>query len=166
MPPEPSAEALAEAEAALADAEAAELARVADETAAEAEDEAVLDLIAAEMGAPDPIDDYEIMLVEESNIEDAPVAEAPPMVEPEMVEPEVALAPEPIAEPAPPPPVVAPVAPEVSVAAPPAPEPAMEVSLGSTIIASGLVRKPSTAANDPLAPIRRMSQAEKIAFFS
>ena len=42
----------------------------------------------------------------------------------------------------------------------------MEVSLGSTIIASGLVRKPNTAANDPLAPIRRMSQAEKIAFFS
>jgi hypothetical protein len=27
-------------------------------------------------------------------------------------------------------------------------------------------QKPSAAANDPLAPIRRMSQAEKIAFFS
>jgi hypothetical protein len=29
-----------------------------------------------------------------------------------------------------------------------------------------MLRKPVTAANDPLAPIRRMSQAEKIAFFS
>jgi hypothetical protein len=48
----------------------------------------------------------------------------------------------------------------------PRPAPAMEISLGASIIASGLVRKPSTAANDPLAPIRRMSQAEKIAFFS
>jgi len=28
------------------------------------------------------------------------------------------------------------------------------------------VRKPRAAANDPLAPIRRMSQAERIAFFS
>ena len=45
------------------------------------------------------------------------------------------------------------------------PEPALEVSLGSSIIASGLVRRP-VAANDPLAPIRRMSQAEKVAFFS
>jgi len=29
-----------------------------------------------------------------------------------------------------------------------------------------MLRKPVTPANDPLAPIRRMSQAEKIAFFS
>jgi hypothetical protein len=42
----------------------------------------------------------------------------------------------------------------------------MEVSLRSAIIASGIVKKPAAAANDPLAPIRRMSQAEKIAFFS
>ena len=41
-----------------------------------------------------------------------------------------------------------------------------EVSLGASIIASGIVRRPLVAANDPLAPIRRMSQAEKIAFFS
>ena len=41
-----------------------------------------------------------------------------------------------------------------------------EISLGSSIIASGIVRRPVVAANDPLAPIRRMSQAEKIAFFS
>jgi hypothetical protein len=45
-------------------------------------------------------------------------------------------------------------------------EPAMEPSLGSTIIAHGLLQPAKVPANDPLAPIRRMSQAEKIAFFS
>ena len=49
---------------------------------------------------------------------------------------------------------------------PVAPEPAAEPSLGSSLIASGILRKRNIAANDPLAPIRRMSQAEKIAFFS
>jgi hypothetical protein len=43
--------------------------------------------------------------------------------------------------------------------------PSPEPSLGATILASGIVQKPR-AANDPLAPIRRMTQAEKIAFFS
>ena len=38
--------------------------------------------------------------------------------------------------------------------------------LGSTILASGMLKKPARSLNDPLAPIRRMSQAEKIAFFS
>jgi hypothetical protein len=42
----------------------------------------------------------------------------------------------------------------------------LEVSLGSTLIANGIVRRPHAAGLDPLAPIRRMSQAEKIAFFS
>jgi hypothetical protein len=41
-----------------------------------------------------------------------------------------------------------------------------EPSLGSSLIARGILRKPNIPANDPLAPIRRMSQAEKIAFFS
>ncbi len=40
-----------------------------------------------------------------------------------------------------------------------------EQSLGATILASGMLQKPR-AANDPLGPIRRMTQAEKIAFFS
>lgn len=44
--------------------------------------------------------------------------------------------------------------------------PLSEPSLGATILASGMLQKPRTAANDPLAPIRRMTQAEKIAFFS
>jgi hypothetical protein len=41
-----------------------------------------------------------------------------------------------------------------------------EASLGATILASGILQKPRAAANDPMAPIRRMTQAEKIAFFS
>jgi hypothetical protein len=44
--------------------------------------------------------------------------------------------------------------------------PAVEMSLGSSILASGMFSKPAKPANDPLAPIRRMSQVEKIAFFS
>lgn len=46
------------------------------------------------------------------------------------------------------------------VAAAPAP------TLGESLIASGIVAKPVSPRSDPLAPIRRMSQAEKVAFFS
>lgn len=49
---------------------------------------------------------------------------------------------------------------------PPMPSPLPEPSLGATILASGILQRPRTAANDALAPIRRMTQAEKIAFFS
>ena len=121
---------------------------------ADARDDALLDMIAMEMGAPDPIDDDEIA---QAAAEQARLAKPGP-VAPVMV----ATAPEPIA--APPAPV------QELVQAPPAPAPvpapAVEMSLGSSLIASGMLRKPVTAANDPLAPIRRMSQAEKIAFFS
>jgi hypothetical protein len=56
----------------------------------------------------------------------------------------------------------------------PAPEPepisippsAPELSLGSSLIANGIVQRPRASRPDPLAPIRRMSQTEKIAFFS
>ncbi|MEH2561276.1 hypothetical protein [Bradyrhizobium sp. AZCC 2289] len=148
----PAAElASAEAEAALAQAEAAEVAEVTD-AAADAHDEAMLDLIAQEMGAPDEfeIDDTATMIAEEAHITELAPAEF-----------EIA-APEPIiAEPAEP---VAEMPAQAAVEA--APEPAIEMSLGSSIIASGMLRKPNVAANDPLAPIRRMSQAEKIAFFS
>ena len=48
----------------------------------------------------------------------------------------------------------------------PTPSPLPSPSLGATILASGIVQKPRPAANDALAPIRRMTQAEKIAFFS
>ncbi|WP_458760264.1 hypothetical protein ACSVBT_05535 [Afipia sp. TerB] len=45
------------------------------------------------------------------------------------------------------------------------PRPADE-SLGASLIASGIVPKPAAPKVDPLAPIRRMTQIEKIAFFS
>jgi hypothetical protein len=48
----------------------------------------------------------------------------------------------------------------------PKPAPMPQPSLGASLIANGIVRRPDTSAADPLAPIRRMSQAEKIAFFS
>ncbi|WP_407151518.1 hypothetical protein [Bradyrhizobium sp. ORS 86] len=174
----PTADAFAKAEAALAEAEAAEVARVADEAAADAQDEAVLDLIAMEMGAPDPIDDDEAMLIAEMRAAEAMAAEpeiAVPALNTELLQaaepaPELARTPEPILEPQ-----LAADARIAEATANPAatqadletiPAPATDVSLGSTIIASGLVKRPSAAANDPLAPIRRMSQVEKIAFFS
>ncbi|WOH53990.1 hypothetical protein [Bradyrhizobium sp. sBnM-33] len=123
----------------------------ADAQDADAQDEAVLDMIAMEMGAPDPISDEEIA---EAIAEQVRLAEPAPIAA-NMV----AKAPEPAATPSPP------VQQMVQPAAP-APVPTVEVSLGSTLIASGMLRKPVAAANDPLAPIRRMSQAEKIAFFS
>lgn len=45
-------------------------------------------------------------------------------------------------------------------------KPSYEPSLGSTLIANGLLPRKPVAANDPLTPIRRMTQPEKIAFFS
>ena len=50
----------------------------------------------------------------------------------------------------------------------PQPEPARvpQPSLGASLIADRIVRRPDPSVIDPLAPIRRMSQAEKIAFFS
>ncbi len=131
---------------------------------ADAQDEALLDMIAMEMGAPDPIDD-EIA---------EPIAEEVRPAQPAPIVPAiVATVPEPVAAPVPPPVqrvvqvVPSPPLPAAAPAAvPAAPAPAVEMSLGSSLIASGMLRKPVTAANDPLAPIRRMSQAEKIAFFS
>ncbi|CAN7327226.1 hypothetical protein LJR220_002876 [Bradyrhizobium sp. LjRoot220] len=181
----------AEAVVSQADAALEEVGTAAMETAdaveltaeaADAHDEAVLDMIAMEMGAPDPIDDDEFVepevqhahvaapMAEEARIA-GPMVEEAHLVEPPPIEPEaVAEVAEPaLPEPVPPEPMAAaaerPVQPPPQPVAQAVPEPALEVSLGSSIIASGLVRRP-IAANDPLAPIRRMSQAEKIAFFS
>jgi hypothetical protein len=96
-----------------------------------AHDEAVLDLIALEMAAPDF---------------DEPDIAGTDVIETNSAEPDI-----------------------VSQAAePPQPEPApvAQPSLGASLIANGIVRRPDTSYADPLAPIRRMSQAEKIAFFS
>ena len=149
--------ALAAAEVALAEAEAVELARATEEAAADAHDEAVLDMIAMEMGAPDPfeVEDATATVAEHMPIE--PEAPAEPEIAPLAPEFAAALL-EPQAELPPQPTFVAPPEPQF--------EPQVEISLGSSIIASGIVKKPTVAANDPLAPIRRMSQAEKIAFFS
>jgi hypothetical protein len=147
----PAAEAPIEADAMPEVIESGEAVELTAE-AADAHDDAVLDMIAMEMGAADPFDADEFA---EPVVEEALAAEPPP-VAPDVV----AQLPEPVA---------APVEPPIQLAAQPAvttPEPALEISLGSSIIASGIVRRPVVAANDPLAPIRRMRQAEKIAFFS
>jgi len=148
------------AEVAAAEEAAVEQAAVQDAAPQDADalDEAVLDMIAMEMGAPDPISDDEIA---EAIAEQVAAAEPAPIL-PAIV----ANAPEPVAAPAPPPVQQVLQPPPTPPAAAPAPAPSVEMSLGSSLIASGMVRRPVTAANDPLAPIRRMSQVEKIAFFS
>lgn len=140
----------AEATAAAADAHAA------DAQAADAHDEAVLDMVALEMAAVDPFD-----IDDPSDTDNIEVAELPP--EDPVV---VARQPEPPAAPA-----IAPSLQPSPQASPQAsreasPEPSSEPSLGSTLIANGILRKPNASGPDPLAPIRRLSQAEKIAFFS
>lgn len=50
-----------------------------------------------------------------------------------------------------------------------APEPVAPASmstLGESLIANGIIARPASPRSDPLAPIRRMSQAERVAFFS
>jgi len=136
-------------------AEAADVTAGAEDMTAEvahadAHDDAVLDMVAAAMSAPDvsDIDDpYE------AGADELSVA-ALPAAEPEMAAPAA-------------PPILLPDEP-AAYQAPlqPADEAAPEPSLGSALIESGILRKPSTPGADPLAPIRRMSQAEKIAFFS
>jgi hypothetical protein len=98
-----------------------------------AHDEAVLDLIALEMAAPD---------FGEPDIAGIDVMETN-SAEPDIVS-QVAEPPE----------------------SQPEPAPVAQPSLGASLIANGIVRRPDTSYADPLAPIRRMSQAEKIAFFS
>ncbi|MFC0239788.1 hypothetical protein [Rhodopseudomonas telluris] len=67
-------------------------------------------------------------------------------------------------------PVAAPVAVPVMTAAPPvtaaAPATGAHASLGAALLASGVVGQPFQSRSDALAPLRRMSQPEKIAFFS
>ena len=135
-----------------------------DEVEADADDEALLDLVAMEMAAPDGGDDFDVM---EPEFEQAPVAAAK-LVEPEKALPAAeaaAMVEQPQAIHAPPRPAAEPRRDPPPEPRPPREAPA-ELSLGSTIIESGILRRPSIPANDPLAPIRRMSQTEKIALFS
>ncbi len=126
---------------------------------ADAEDEAVLDVVAMEMSAPDPDDAGDFSEPVAEIAEDVPMhVTMPPVVEPiaRAVKPELP----PVAAQAPT------LQPSLHLVSSAAPEAEDEPSLGSTLIASGILRKPNIPANDPLAPIRRMSQAEKIALFS
>jgi hypothetical protein len=118
----------------------------ATDTAAEAAyDDAMLDLIALEMAAPDPTE------ADDAYTEaDEILAAGPPPADPVVVAGKA----EPMA------------APPQPTAIQPSPEASLERSLGSALIANGIVRRPNASGPDPLAPIRRMSQAEKIAFFS
>jgi hypothetical protein len=123
-------------------------------------DDAMLDLVALEMAAPDPADTEELAetALDETPVEEIRAAEPPRATEPEIV----ARPPEPAPTPATRPMFHS--APE----RPPEPstERSAELSLGSTLIANGIVRRPIALKSDPLAPIRRMSQTEKIALFS
>jgi hypothetical protein len=128
-----------------------------DDEAADADDDAMLDLIAAEMSAPDVSDAH----LEFDDPEMAP--EGSYAVEPEPIAPVEPMAAAPMAAP-----VIESAATAALRVAPvraePPPQPEPEPSIGSTLIADGLLRK--HAANDPLAALRRLSQAEKIALFS
>jgi hypothetical protein len=145
--------------------------------AADAHDDAVLAMVALEMAAPDSSDtgdtfekDTDEIYIEKSAVADLEII--PARAEPQNPEPP---APEPIAVPASPPAIQLLVQPSVqplvqppfeTTSLEPSPEPSSEPSLGSSLVASGIVRRPKASVSDPLAPIRRMSQAEKIAFFS
>ncbi|SDR84024.1 hypothetical protein [Bradyrhizobium canariense] len=157
-----------DAPAAMADTAVEVVTSEVADMAADAHDEAVLDMIAMEMAAPDASDlDAEAPLPEMHRAD-------PPLPEPEVAvsvpEPPAAMAVVPVMPPSPAPP---PLQPSLDSAADrlakpsydSSPEPADEPSLGSTLVASGILRKP-ISASDPLAPIRRLSQAEKIALFS
>lgn len=116
----------------------------------DAGDEAVLDMVAAEMAAPDSDEAYvpaEFRTYQNEAFEAEGTGSEPvkPIVT-EQPEPRAALA----------------VQRSVEVSTSPLAQP----SLGSSLLANGIVQRPRISKLDPLAPIRRMSQAEKIAFFS
>jgi hypothetical protein len=123
-------------------------------------DDAMLDLVALEMAAPDPAEPDEPA---EAYIDDTAIEET-----------SAAASPQPaiLAQQPDPAPAIQPKLQSVSsseLSARPAPEPSLEPlepSLGSSLIANGIVRRPALSNSDPLAPIRRMSQLEKIALFS
>jgi hypothetical protein len=133
------------AEATVAPAQASDETVEAVDVTAEAPDaydDALLDMVALEMAAPDPADPDDTFDTDSDEIH---VVDQPP------ADPVIAASnPEPMAA-APPPLTI---------------QPSLQLSLGSTLIANGIVRRPDASVSDPLAPIRRMSQAEKIAFFS
>jgi hypothetical protein len=158
-----AAEPVAEADAPIASV----VDTIEDVADADALDEAMLDLIAAEMSAPQPLED-DIEFVDAAPPAPEFGERAPYVTEPDVEMVDAVAAP--VAPAAPP----EPRQPAPSAIVAPATEPAVaptrvgeaEASIGSAVLASGILNKPKPPANDPLAPIRRMSQAERIAFFS
>jgi hypothetical protein len=153
-----------EAETALADTAPAEM----SPEEADAHDEAVLEMVAIEMAAPDPDEVHDMPFGSAVGESEPHHVTTPPIVEPLIP---IARAPDPepltpVARQEPMQPAAPTLQPVFRPSPPVAPEPVTKPSLGSSLIASGILRKPNIPANDPLAPIRRMSQAEKIAFFS
>ena len=114
-------------------------------------------MVALEMAAVDPFD-----IDDPSDTDNIEAAELPPEDPVVVAEPPAAPAIAPSLQPSPQ------ASPQASREGSPEPssEPSSEPSLGSTLIANGILRKPNASGPDPLAPIRRLSQAEKIAFFS
>jgi hypothetical protein len=123
----------------------------------DAQDDAVLRMVALEMAAPDPSD---IDLPADTAHDEIDVTVSPP------ADPVLVAQPGPTAVPALSPSLQTSLQPSLQPPLQASPEPSPEPSLGSALLASGLLRKPNASHSDPLAPIRRMSQAEKIAFFS
>jgi hypothetical protein len=124
-------------------------------------DEALLDMVALEMAALDPadIDVFPDITITADEIHAAEVPTVEPITSPPAEPIIVREKPEPMAAPAA-------IRASLQCSLESSRESSREISLGSTLIANGIVRKPVTSESDPLAPIRRMSQAEKIAFFS
>ena len=176
-PMAPTAEAV-ESRTEVADPATADVAsevQDADVQDADAHDDAVLDMVAFEMAAPDPADadespyneTYDIHASRETQASDETEAsgaieasretrasdEAPAAAFSSGESIMVAERPEPVSAPN--------IQPAPAASIDPSPEP----SLGSSLIASGILQG-RASRSDPLAPIRRMSQAEKIAFFS
>jgi hypothetical protein len=167
-----------EAEASVGTAEA--FADPAD--AYDAQDETVLDMIAAEMAAPDSDEAYVppgMKLDEDAELPEAedkaddkaePIAAAgrtlpaaiPEQLPPETVVPSPDAAPESSTGRSPEPSLAS----SVDASRDSSRDSSLDTSLGSSLIANGIVHRPRVTRPDPLAPIRRMSQSERIAFFS
>ena len=182
MQASPSAHPLEAAEVHPAASDETAMAEAASEPADafDANDEAMLDMVAMEMAAPDSDAAYDPTLEEFENHEmqvaeaqvlasrDETISESVAAYEIEVTFPDSSkTADEPVAATALP--VVTPLQSVPKPAIEPEtakPEPALPPSLGSSLLANGIVTRPRTSRPDPLAPIRRMSQTERIAFFS
>jgi hypothetical protein len=121
-----------------------------------AQDMAVLDAIALEMAEPE-IASFGV--AEPSQIIEPDMVEPLQTVEPDMAEPSRIVESDMVETG-----IVEQVA-ETAIAPEPEPEMPSQASLGAALIANGILSR-SSATQDALAPIRRMTQAERIAFFS